>query len=69
MGSEPLGTNETLRWLKAYKATVQLTICNFSNRKWLCDFMDFQECIPNAIQALSFHSMDVALSLKLVAFC
>lgn len=29
--------------------------------------MDFQECIPDAIQAPSFHSRDVALSLKLVA--
>lgn len=29
--------------------------------------MDFQECIPDAVQAPSFHSRDVALSLKLVA--
>lgn len=31
--------------------------------------MDFHESIPNAMQTPSFHSMDVALSLKLKAFC
>lgn len=31
--------------------------------------MDFQECVPDAIEAPSFHSRDVVLSLKLVASC
>lgn len=43
-----VSTNETL---EACKATIYLIICNFSNRRLQCYFMDFQECIPNAVES------------------